>query len=414
MASTNNRAAFPPSDARNPAKAGACEVLEVLFRGYCHSGVESYLEALLPRIAEQNIQVTLLVLGPIDRATRLLWADKGVATIELPAPDAPRHSNRWARRIATIRNIRLALRSVLRVRAYDAVHLHSATPAYLRAGLIEAHRAHVPLRIAHSHSAIPHKSLRYLLQTPAFHWSYTVYATHLLACSHIAGEDTFGKKTWESRGILARNGIDIDHFQFNPEKRTALREKCPEAFVIGTVGTLSARKNTLFSIRTFAAVKRLEPRARLWLIGDGPLRTQAEALVRELHLEDSVMFWGDRDGVADILQAMDCFLMPSVYEGLPIALLEAQASGLPCVISDTISPEALIPGLAHARLSLDCSFEDWARAILEMEHARTPDGARLLRHAGFDAHESAQSIARLYRQDEEASHSPIVPPTPAC
>lgn len=293
--------------------------------------------------------------------------------------------------------MRLALRKTLRAHQYEIIHMHTTGASYHHIALEEACRNNVAIRICHGHGAIPAPNLHVRLMRPFYRWSISRKATYIAACSNTAGIDLFGESPWRTRGIFIPNGIDADCFASNPVARNNLRQNDPDALVVGFVGRLSPQKNPSKLLRAFKAVKQLEPHSVLWVVGDGELRGPLQDEAHALGVGTQVVFWGDRSDVAELLQGMDCFVMPSRFEGLPIALLEAQSAGLPCVISDSIDEQSVIPGCPVVRLDIAAPDANWANEIIALKGKRIEDGAEKVRAAGFSREQSANQVLQLYR-----------------
>ena len=206
--------------------------------------------------------------------------------------------------------------------------------------LRSAKKASIPIRIAHSHSTSSEGGIA----AKVYKWyagkSILPCATHLLACSNAAARWLFEKKA-DTVKIL-KNGIACDRFAFSTKIRQEVREELQlhqDTFVVGHVGRFAHPKNHSFLIDVFAQLIQFKPNSILLLAGDGPLRLDIEKKVEELNLRDSVKFLGIRSDINRLLQVFDVFVFPSIYEGLPVTLIEAQGAGLPCVISDTITQE---------------------------------------------------------------------------
>ena len=367
--------------------------LIILFKDYTHHGIESYLNGLLPKLVERNVTPTLLVLGSIEASARDFLTNAGVEVVTRPVHSGSSPIARLAKRRAR----RIAIREVLSEGNFDVIHANTSGPAYHHIALTEAYRAGVPIRIPHGHSADPQRNLHLRLLMPLYRRTIGKYATFLLACSEAAGLSLYGKKLWQTGGIIAKNGIDTHSFKPDQEARDNVRKGLEDAFLVGFVGRLAHEKNPSKLLGAFEAVLRIDPSAQLWLVGDGSLRKTLEQEAHDLGIAEHTVFWGSRKDVPSLLQGMDCLVMPSLFEGLPFSLLEAQAAGLPCIISDTIDELAVIPGCPTVRLPLEATNETWAQAIIEQRSRRIADGASRVRDAGFDVRESSVLIERLYR-----------------
>ncbi len=221
---------------------------------------------------------------------------------------------------------------------YKIVHSHMDKMSGLV--LRSAKKAGVPIRIAHSHSTRSEGGITAKIYKWYAGKLILSCATNLLACSNNAASWLFMNKA--DKAMIIKNGIECDRFVFSPEIRSQIREEleiAPDSFVIGHVGRFSPPKNHSFLIDTFAQLVKDQPDSILVLVGDGPLRLDIEKKVVDLNLTDKVRFLGVRNDINLLLQAFDVFLFPSLYEGLPVTLIEAQGAGLPCIISDVITQE---------------------------------------------------------------------------
>lgn len=282
-------------------------------------------------------------------------------------------------------------RCLARHSEWQIVHAHHTVPAF---SYLAIARGMDKVTIAHSHTAGRDRSLagvaRDMLTWPLRH----VAQLHL-ACSKLAADWMFGGRT-ATRVLF--NGVELDRFAFDDARRLRVRQEfgLSDALVVGHVGRFNLPKNHLRLLRIFAEVVSRDPRARLILVGDGVLRPQIEADIASLGLEGRVVMAGVRPDVPAMLSAMDVLLFPSHYEGLPVTVVEAQASGLPCVVSDAVTTEVGLTNLVRF-FPLDESDDTWADATLQMA---TTAGRKSrideLRTAGYDAATVAEEIQKLY------------------
>ena len=196
------------------------------------------------------------------------------------------------------------------------------------------------------------------------------------------------------------NAIDIKAYVVNKQIEKEVRQdlRIPEgAFVVGHVGRFAPPKNHKFIIRVFAEVLKEKTNAFLLLVGDGDLRGEAEALTVELGIQNNVIFAGLRSDVNRMLQAMDVFLFPSIYEGLPLSIIEAQAAGLPCLISDKVPVECRKTDLV-SRLSLNDSLSVWKDAVIDAGKVIKRDTSREISDAGFDICQNSKWLEDFYLQ----------------
>ncbi len=334
-------------------------VLGMMERG----GAETWLMHILRMIDRDRYQMDFLVhiTEPQDYDDEIRAL--GSAVILCPHTRQP------------LRYARDCLRVLKEHGPYDVVHSH----VHRYSGLVLrlAKRAGVPVRIAHSHldasaseaqASLPRKAYATLMH----HWIERTM-TDGLSVSHQAAADLFGPG-WESdsRHRMLFCGIDMEPFS-QPPCHAAVRAALgiPEdAFVVGHVGRFTEQKNHALLLAIAAETLALAPDTRFLLIGDGELRAVMEERAAQLGIADRVIFAGLRPDVPQLmLGAMDAFLLPSLYEGLPLVLMEAQAAGLPCVFSDTISHEAdIVPSLVSRR-ALTTPPRAWAETLLAVRAA---------------------------------------------
>ena len=207
----------------------------------------------------------------------------------------------------------------------------------------------------------------------------------------------FGSQKYD----VIHNGIDVDGFAFRPEARKRIRAELdlePDAFVVGSVAAFLPAKNHAFVLEIFDEVVRRDAGARLLLVGSGPLEEQVREQVKKLGLENHVRFLGRRSDVPDVFCATDRLLLPSLHEGFPLVTVEAQASGLPCLISESITPEVVVSSLAQ-RLSLARTPSTWADALMaqQMPNDRAV-GQVEVRKAGLNWSATTRKVEMLYKQ----------------
>jgi len=252
---------------------------------------------------------------------------------------------------------------------YRIIHSHmdKMSGLILRA----AEKANIPIRIAHSHNTKSEGGL----PTKLYKWYagsfIKTYATHLYACSNAAGKWLFVDKFKEA--FVLKNGIECEKFQFSSSIRKQIKKDLQldrESLVIGHVGRFNYQKNHLFLLEVFANLVKFLPNAKLLLVGEGTLKAKIEEKIKELKLERNVKLLGIRADVHRVLQAMDVFVFPSLHEGLPVTLVEAQGAGLPCIISDKITEEVDMGiGLVQF-LSLD-NKKIWVESILKVVEGKS-------------------------------------------
>ena len=188
-----------------------------------------------------------------------------------------------------------------------------------------------------------------------------------IAPSILAAEYTFGKKIVEKDEVyFLHNAVDLDVYYYSEEGRKKVREEFSidsEQLVIGHIGRFNNQKNHSFLLDVFKEINKCNPSLLLILVGNGEKKQQIVSKIKKLGLDDSVILTGIRSDITDLLSAMDVFVFPSFYEGMPNTIIEAQATGLPCILSDSITKEAKITNLLHY-LSLNKTSKEWGEIAL--------------------------------------------------
>lgn len=280
-------------------------------------------------------------------------------------------------------------------REYKIVHAHTSAKNFIP--LAVAKWNHIPIRICHSHNIRNEKGIIGFLKT--FLKPFVKYvATDFMACGEKAGFWLYGKDFFLKNGMMLQNVIDANKYRYNISVREEIRRvnKWVDLLVIGNVARFDSQKNHDFLIDIFNSIYKKNKDVILLLIGDGPLRKQIEEKVISLKLEKSVLFKGVVENVHDYMNAMDVFLLPSLYEGLPLTLIEAQASGLKCFASkDVVSDESNLTGLVEY-ISLSKTADDWANEILTNINYERKNTYPLIVEKGYDATTSAKYLQELY------------------
>lgn len=261
-----------------------------------------------------------------------------------------------------------------------------------------AKKAGVPVRIIHSHSAGNQMSIGrelsffHKITEKANRKKIDQYATHLFACSKAAGKWMFAGHPF----TIIKNGIHLSAFQYSATNRKQRRAELniDKEIVVGCIGRLEQQKNLAFAIDVFEKVCKITSNAVLVFIGDGSMLDSLRQAAKEKRLENKAFFIGNKDNVNEWMSAIDCLLMPSLFEGLPFVLVEAQAAGLPCIVSSAVSEEANITGLVEY-VSLEEQKEVWAQKILTACKGRRPDTARQLIDAGYSIEDTAKEVSAI-------------------
>ena len=289
-----------------------------------------------------------------------------------------------------------SMRKLLKSHRYDVVHAHNMFNCGLT--MLAAKLAGVPIRVTHSHSALNNgggmvkKVYEAVMRTLILTGS-----TDLVGCGVKAGQRLFGEKVFEKRGQLILNGIDVAAFAYDEEKRTAIRAQLEagDRFIIGHSGHLAAVKNQSFLLDLMPLVLEKKPDAMLLMLGEGGDRSMLEQKIRDMGLRDHVIMTGNVSNVADYLSAMDVFVFPSLFEGLPLSILEVQANGLPCVISDGVPDDVFLTDLIRP-LSLKQDKQVWLEAILSAQRGDTVKYNRQLRDSDYAVQAAMEKIYEIY------------------
>lgn len=279
---------------------------------------------------------------------------------------------------------------------YKIVHSHMDKMSGLV--LREAKKANIPTRIAHSHNTKSEGGVA----SQIYKWyagkQIESNATHLFACSESASKWLFSKRSNES--LILKNGIECEKFHFSMQIREQIREELTipsDSYVIGHIGRFNHQKNHLYLLEIFADLLKKMPNATLILVGGGTLQAKIESKIKELQIEKYVKLLGIRDDIHKILQAMDVFVFPSLHEGLPVTLIEAQGAGLPCIISDSITEEVDM-GMGLIQFCSLSEKEKWIEKILDGAKREFPrkNAESALNQKGYNIRRTAEITEKTY------------------
>ena len=277
---------------------------------------------------------------------------------------------------------------------YQIVHAHQN--AWCSVFCKGAQAAGVPVRIAHSRMALSALNARDFAKN-VIKLPTRKYATHFFAVSGLAGEWLFGKKNVQRGNVqIWRNAIECNKFRFDEKRRQEKRNELglQNNFVVLHVGNFTPPKNHNKIIKVFGAVSKQREDAVLLLAGEEK-NNQVRLLVNEMQLSDKVRFLGNREDVNELMWAADVFLFPSIYEGMPGAVIEAQAAGLPCVVSHSVTTEVCITSLV-TQISLEMSDELWADKLLEIQKIGRLDVCEDMKTAGYDVKTMVEELTLFY------------------
>lgn len=284
---------------------------------------------------------------------------------------------------------------------YRILHSHVRSTAAL---YLPIARRHHMITIIHSHNTSSGKGIRAAIKN-IMQFPLRYQADVLLACGRSAGEWLYGKRACASeRFHILPNAVELEKFRYVQAVRYRIRKElsCQDTeLVIGHVGRFEEQKNHKFLLKVYAQIHRHRPDSRLLLIGEGLLEAEIRQWAKRLNLEESVYFMGNRNDVHKLMQAMDIFLFPSLFEGLPVTVVEAQASGLPVLMSDQITDEVMVTDLVHklplnSRNGTAGMEESWAEEAVELAGTKRQDRVVEMKEAGYDIDRSAQLIKDFY------------------
>ena len=283
---------------------------------------------------------------------------------------------------------------------YDIVHLHSANIGFICLPI--AKKYGINIRIIHSHSTFFSDKKLNAIRNRILCIPINMLASDYIACSKAAGEFLFGKKKF----VIFKNAIDCKKYQYNMEIRNSVRRgfSLDDKLVIGNVGRFSSVKNHTFLISIFNEIKKIEKGSILLLVGDGILKENIQARVMDMGLSESVVFLGQRNDIAELIQAMDILVLPSLFEGVPVIGIEAQASNLPCIFSSEITREVGIVDAAFLNLLDDAKV--WAEIIINTSKVSTRKNVtKIMENAGYDINIEAKKLQKYYTSLYEMKRS---------
>lgn len=284
--------------------------------------------------------------------------------------------------------------ALLKKHRFDVVHIHGNSGTMIIEVAL-ARLCGVKNVMVHGHSTrTNHPVINAILKMPMMWLSQAC-----IACSEATGTWLYGSYPY----ILLNNAIELEGFRFQDFLRQQYREEfcVKDDFLIGHIGHFTEPKNHFFLVDVFAAFHKLEPASKLLLISDGPRFEQVKEQVTRLCLEDAVIFAGRRSDVAGIYSAMDLFILPSCWEGLPLVLVEAQVNGLPLLVSDVVTKVAKCTDRLFYK-SLEDGPESWARKLQELKQLsmdRLENTVPAIAAKGFDIRVEAEKLRKLYLKD---------------
>lgn len=362
------------------------KILYVLSYISRNGGVQSVVNNYYNHMNLEENQIDFLTLLPGDKEMEDEWKKRGCNIYKIGGSEE--------------KNLYLFCKEIEKFfqkhHDYDVIHSHQTNLDlfYLR----EAKKWKIPVRILHAHSTnCDISKFRMLI----LKLTSKLYANYFFACSEEAGKFIFGKKIKnDERFYVINNAIDVEKYIYNSKIREEQRNKnnIENNFVIGNVARMVEIKNHEFLLKVFKEILAINKDAKLLLIGNGPLEEKLKKDAKELKIDKNVIFYGVTNKVNDLLQAMDVFILPSLFEGVPLTVIEAAASGTKYVISDKINSH-LNKNNLELKISLEETPEFWAKEILEFATKYTKENQKkLLIDSKFDINIEANRLEKIYQE----------------
>lgn len=344
------------------------------------NGVASYIMNYFRNIDHSKIKMDFVVLRDIPSPYYEIIKKNGGTVFVMPSP---KNMKVYCKKI----------KEIYTAGKYDIIHcnvVNSSVPY-----LYYAKKQGIKTRILHSHATksaeVKWKEIRNNLITPMALKNANVF----FACSKMAGDYLFKDRPY----TVINNALDLDCFKIDLKKREQIRSEMnlEDKFVIGTVGRVAYQKNPFFALDVFKKVLTENPDTVYLWIGSGPLDDKAKDYAKEIGIDSNMKFLGNREDVRDLYQAMDVFFLPSLYEGLPVVGIEAQACGLPIVLADTITKEMKITDNVQY-ISLDAPKEQWVKALMKYKDFDRADTRQQIINSGYEITVAANKLENLYLQ----------------
>ncbi len=366
-------------------------VLQVVGR-MDQGGIETFIMTLYRNIDRSKVQFDFLAHYGREAAYNEEIRAMGGRVYEMPALKDEKRVYYWR-----LFEYKKELNNFFKNHDYKIIHGHMTNTASIYMPIAKKHG--VTTRIAHSHSTRGKAGLSgvitEILQKPLYK-----NATDWFACSKEAAYWIYPKEAVDrGKVIIMPNAVDAQRFRFNQNIRNQMRSELGlnGKLVIGCVARFRPEKNQVFLIKVLKEIAKNEPNAVLLFAGDGPCEKKAKNEAVSAGIQDKVIFLGMRTDISNVLQAMDVFVLASLWEGLPLTGIEAQACGLHCVVSDSITTELNVINMVKY-LSLEAPISDWAKLIVESANLPRRDTFEDLKLAGYDIHTTVSWLQEFYLQ----------------
>lgn len=357
------------------------KVLQIPTGGLLSDGILSCIVEYMTAMDKSGMDIRVLATNSPEKSVAEKVENSGCRVVSIPY------------RKKNIVKYFFALYKYISKEKIDVVHVHGSS-AIMSVELVAARLAGCKVRIAHSHNTTCENQKADKILRPVFNRNYTT----AFACGQDAGRWMFGKRKF----TIIPNGRHLKKYEYDPKKRTEYRNKlgiASDALVIGHVGRFNRQKNHEYLVRIFSEVHKKEQNSYLVLVGTGEKVGEINNLVKELELENNVIFTGVIENVSDYLSAFDIMLLPSLYEGLPLVVIEWQIAGLPCIVSDTVTKECAITSLVKFE-SVKKEPEVWANEVVNLILQDRNDSKEIIfneiKTAGYDIESGAERLKKIY------------------
>lgn len=344
--------------------------------------------ANIAKCAPDDMEFVYIVFGDDVGEYEAEIAAKGNRIIHIPSP------------VYSRRKFFKNLLKIMKTEEFDAVHCHTMYSS--GTVMLAAKLRGIPCRVSHSHTSKDEAKqtftrkaykglMRFLIKTCG-----NVY----LACGLDAGNELYGEEWFAAHGEIIKNGIDISKYAYSEDSAKRIRAEfdLTDSFVIGHIGHYVNVKNQAFLIQMMPDIVRLKPNAKLLMFGEGDDRAKLDALIKQLHMEDHARLMGNANNIHEVLSAFDVFAFPSLYEGTPLSLIEAQANGVPCIISDRIPNDACLTELI-TKLPID-DAEIWIKSITGAQRKFNEDCNAAVREKYEDVQSSMDRLYAIFRKSK--------------
>ncbi len=310
------------------------------------NGISNVIKNYSENINKDKFEITIIAGMPIANLYQKLYHNLKIELIALPNYQ----KNKFRYYINLFKN--------LKNKKFDIIHIHGNSINCL-VELLLAYFVNIKSRIMHIHNSINSHPFLHKLLFPIF----ILICTDYFACGKLAGDWFYGKKKYK----IIPNGFETEKFQFNNYNRNNLRKKLglSNKVVIGHVGRFNYQKNQEFLLNIFTEVASKNKNYYLLLVGNGPDYIKIKDLISNSPFKDRIILYGETENTSILYSAIDIFILPSRYEGLPIVLLEAQISGLPCIVSDVVTKEVNLGNIMWQ--SLHTNYSDWSDLVLNIK-----------------------------------------------